>query len=156
MSQSAVPIAAASRAGSRLRYDWLFSWRADLGMLLVPALVTGGALVQALRRGEDGHGPARMYAGWVTAFLLGNTSHVLLTFLLLGARRDMLHATDRQARAVTLTALLVFGVSLALMRLTEYDPWTHPLYEAVVVIFATHHTLSQAKGFWALYGLRGA
>ena len=125
-------------------------------MIHVPARVTAGAFAAALRVGEDSRGSARAYAGWATAFLLGNTSHVLLTFLLLGARRDMLHATDRQARTVTLASLLVFGVSLALMRSTANDPWTHPLFEAVTVVFATHHTLSQAKGFWALYGLRGA
>ncbi len=156
MSTSAVQITADPGAEPRIRYDWLFSWRADLAMVLVPALVTACAFVAASRLGQDSHGSARAYAGWATAFLLGNTSHVLLTFLLLGARRDMFHATDRQATAVTLTATLVFAVSIFLMRVTEYDPWTHPLYEAVVVVFATHHTLSQAKGFWALYGLRGA
>ncbi len=50
----------------------------------------------------------------------------------------------------------MFGLALALMRLTENDPWTRPFYETVTAIFATHHTLSQTKGFWALYGLRGA
>ncbi len=156
MSMSAVHGAARPRAESRIGYAWLFSWRADLGMILVPALVTAGAFAMALRLGEDSRGSARTYAGWATAFVLGNTSHVLLTFLLLGARRDMLNATDRQARAVTFASLLVFGVSLFLMRATEWNPWTHPLYETVTVVFATHHTLSQAKGFWALYGLRGA
>jgi hypothetical protein len=135
---------------------WLFSRRADLAMLLLPLLVTGGAFALALQLGQDGRGSAHGYAGWVTAFLLGNTSHVVLTFLLLGARRDMLHATDRQARVVTLGSIAVFVVSLALMRLTNNDPWTRPLFEAVTIVFATHHTLSQAKGFWALYGIRGA
>ncbi len=156
MSQSAVPAAAETGAVSRVRFDWLFSRRADLAMLLVPMLVTGGAFAMALRLGQDVGGSARGYAGWATAFLLGNTSHVLLTFLLLGARRDMLHATPRQATAVTLTSLFVFALSLVLMRLTDKDPWTRPFYETVTVVFATHHTLSQAKGFWALYSLRGA
>lgn len=156
MSQSAVQLSARPGAVSHVRFAWLFSPRADLAMLLLPALVIGSAFALALRHGEDARGTAHGYAGWVTAFLLGNTSHVALTFLLLGARRDMLHATDRQARTVILGSLAVFVVSLGLMRLTHDDPWTHPLYEAVTVVFATHHTLSQAKGFWALYGLRGA
>jgi hypothetical protein len=156
MGMTSPAAAAVVRAEGRLRYDWLFSRRADLGMLFLPVLVTGLAFVMSLRLGQDVGGAARVYAGWVTAYLLGNTSHVLLTYLLLGVRRDVLHATDRQARAVIGGSLLVFGVSLMLMRLTRNDPWTHPFYETVTVIFATHHTLSQAKGFWSLYGLRGA
>jgi hypothetical protein len=156
MTQSAVPAAEGTRTATRIRYAWLFSRRADLGMLLLPLLVTGGALAVALRLGEDFGGGPRGYAGWATAFLLGNTSHVLLTFLLLGTRRDMLHATPRQATTVILTSLFVFALAMVLMRLTDKDPWTRPFYETVTVVFATHHTLSQAKGFWALYGLRGA
>jgi hypothetical protein len=143
-------------AARRVQFDWLFSRRADLAMTLLPALVTAGTFGVALALGQDSRGSARAYTGWATAFLLGNTSHVLLTFLLLGARRDMLHATDHQARNVTLASLLVFASSLALMRWTENDLWTRPLFEAVTVVFATHHTLAQAKGFWSLYGLRGA
>ena len=154
MSLSAVQTA--EPASRRVQFDWLFSRRADLAMTLVPALATAGTFAVALWLGQDSRGSARAYNGWATAFLLGNTSHVLLTFLLLGARRDMLHATSHQARNVTLASALVFAVSLVLMRLTANDPWTHPLYETVTVVFATHHTLSQAKGFWALYGLRGA
>lgn len=125
-------------------------------MVLLPAGSTGVAFAVAQGLGQDARGSAHGYAGWIAAFLFGNTSHVLLTFLLLGARRDVLRATPRQAPTVILASLLVFGVSLLLMRLTQNDPWTRPFYETVIAIFAVHHTISQAKGFWALYGLRGA
>jgi hypothetical protein len=153
---AAAPSTGAAATPSRIRYAWLFSRRADLGMVLLPTLVTAFAFAWATRLGQDSHGSARTYVGWLTVYVLGDTSHVLLTFLLLGVRRDMLHATDRQARNVTLTSLAVFVASLSLMRLTENNQWTRPLFEVVTVVFATHHRLSQTKGFWSLYGLRGA
>ena len=84
-------------AARRVEFDWLFSRRADLAMTLVPALMTAVAFAVALALGQDIRGSARALHWVATAYLFGNTSHVLLTFLLLGARRDMLHATDRQA-----------------------------------------------------------
>jgi hypothetical protein len=147
---------AASVAGSHLRFGWLFSWRADLGMLLVPALVTAASFALAMHAGDfTAKPPQAVYGGWIAAYVLGNTSHVLLTYLLLGARRDVLHATARQARTVIVGSLLVFAASLVITRLTRDDPFTYPFWLAVTMVFATHHTLAQVKGFWALYGLRG-
>ncbi len=152
---TAAPASNAAGASDRLRFVWMFSRRADLAMLALPILVTGVAFFSTLRGDLPQQDTARLHAGWITAFLLGNTSHVLLTFLLLGARRDMLHATPTQARNVALASSIVFVVAMALMRLTQDDVWTRPFYETVTVIFATHHTISQVKGFWSLYGLRG-
>jgi hypothetical protein len=80
----------------------------------------------------------------------------MLTFLTVSARRDVLHATDRQAKTVVVGSLAVFAVALLLMRLTRNDPTTSILFGVTAGIFAIHHTLSQAKGFWALYSLRGS
>jgi hypothetical protein len=148
-------IAPAGTAG-RTRYPWLFSPGQDLTMLVVPALVTLGAVVAARVMGQDDGGGVRVASQWIAAFLLGNTTHVVLTYLLLGVRRDMLFATSRQAPTVILGALTVFALVTALTRLTYFDPMTRPFFEAVVFVFATHHNLAQVKGFWALYGLRGA
>jgi hypothetical protein len=156
MTVPAIEAIVAKPRSSRLRYAWLFSPGADVAMVLVPITLVIVSYAVAAHLNQDAWGSSKNYAGWLTAFVLGNTSHVLLTYLLLGARRDMLRATERQALTVSLVGAFVFVFSLFLMRLTSGDPWTRPLYEAVVVIFATHHTLSQAKGFWALYGLRGA
>jgi hypothetical protein len=141
--------------GGKVRYDPLFSRRADLGMLLVPVLATGLAFALATRRGENVFGGVRASMVWASAFLLGNTSHVLLTFLMLGARRDLLHATERQARTVVAGSLGVAAIALVLGRLTQNDPTTRTFFGVSVAIFAIHHTMSQAKGVWALYSLRG-
>jgi hypothetical protein len=138
-----------------VRYDSLFSRRADLGMLLVPVMSTAFAFALATHRGENVFGGVRASMVWASAFLLGNTSHVLLTFLMLGARRDMLHATQRQARTVVAGSLAVAAVAVLLGRLTWSDPTTHVLFGVSVAVFAIHHTMSQAKGVWALYSLRG-
>lgn len=157
MSTSVAGVAARESAtASRLRFPWFFSARADLVMLLLPVIVTAIAFVAAMRLGQDEGGSARGIAMWVTAFLLGNTSHVILTYLLLGVRRDVLHATERQAATVILGSLTVFAVSLSLSRATANDPIFRPLLEAATFVLATHHTLSQAKGFWALYGFRAS
>lgn len=141
----------------RLRYPWVFSRRADVTMLLTPVIVTLIAFAFAKAMGQDDSGPARLTAQWVTAFLLGNTTHVILTYLLLGVRRDVLHATEKQAASVTIVSLVVFAISVTLTRATATasDPVFRALLEAATFVLATHHTLSQAKGFWALYGLRG-
>jgi len=146
---------AVSAPAGRLRYPWLFSRRVDLAMLLAPALVTLAAFLLSVRLGQDDGGSARLTAQWVTAFILGNTTHVVLTYLLLGVRRDMLHPTPGQAPTVVAGSLAVFVVAVILGRLTLNDYMTRPLFEAATFVLATHHTLSQAKGFWALHGIVG-
>src|SRR5581483_7508776 len=112
------------------------------------------ALVTLVAFGIGGDGP-RLYAGWIAQFALGNSTHVILTFLLLGMRRDMLRATPGQAMTVIAGSTATFVASFA------FFWWSHramPMFEdfatAVVLVFATHHTLSQAKGIWSLYTLR--
>jgi len=146
---------AAVRSPARLSYAWLFSPRADLTMLLVPVLLTAIAFGAALALGQDARGSARNLATWTAQFILGNTTHVVLTFVLLAARRDVLFATRGQAPAVILGSLGVFAGSLGLMHLVSGHTVFDPLYLAVVGIFAVHHTVSQVRGLWALYGLRG-
>lgn len=130
---------------------WLYSRSRDLFILAMPALVT---LVAFGISGVGGDGP-RLYAGWIAQFALGNSTHVILTFLLLGMRRDMLRATPGQAMTVIAGSSATFVASFA------FFWWSHramPMFEdfatAVVLVFATHHTLSQAKGIWSLYTLR--
>jgi hypothetical protein len=145
-----------SRAGAgKIRYESLFSRRADLGMLLVPVMTTGFAFALAAHRGQNVFGDVRASMVWTSAFLFGNTSHVLLTFLMLRARPDLLNATDRQAKTIIVGSLAVAAVAILLGRLTQNDPTTHILLGVTVAIFAIHHTMSQAKGIWALYSLRG-
>jgi hypothetical protein len=149
----------AVRAGARerrLRYESLFSPWADSGMLALPVLVTAFAFSIALRRGENDSGSVHSSLIWASGYVLGNSSHVLLTFFLLGARRDMLHATRGQASIVTLGSSLVFAMAALFMWLTRHDVTSRLLLTTSAGVFAIHHTVSQAKGFWALYSLRGA
>lgn len=131
--------------------SWLYSRPRDLFILAAPAVVT--AIAFAWSTGDA----SRAYAGWMSQFVLGNSTHVILTFLLLGLRRDVLRATPGQATTVIAGSTATFGASFA------FFWWSHramPMFEdfatAVVLVFATHHTLSQAKGIWSLYAMRAA
>jgi hypothetical protein len=146
----------AKAGAARLRYEALFSKPADLAMIFVPVLATALTFAIASHLGQNVLGSANTYLLWVAAYVFGNTSHVVLTFLMLGARRDMLHSTERQARTVIVGSLAVFTVALFLGRTTRDVPTAQILFSVVVSVFAIHHTMSQAKGFWALYSLRGA
>jgi hypothetical protein len=134
---------------------WLFSRRTDLLILGVPAVATLIAAAVGLSRGGDALGE-RAYAAWFAQFVLGNTTHVILTYLLLGARRDILHATAGQARTVVVGSLVTYALTFAMLWVTgrTFPAWSE-LGVAVVAIFATHHTVSQAKGLWSLHNLRG-
>jgi hypothetical protein len=142
-------------APGRIVAAWLFSRRTDLLILGIPALATAVAAVVGAVRGGDALGE-RAYAGWISQFVLGNSTHVILTYLLLAARRDVLHATAGQARIVLIGSSVTFALTFAMFWLTGR---TFPIWvefgNAVALIFATHHTVSQVKGLWSLHNLRG-
>ncbi|WP_434041117.1 MULTISPECIES: hypothetical protein [Sorangium] len=129
---------------------WIHGAALDLGIFLGPWIVVA-ALWAA--RGGDGASTAL----WWSQFVLGNTTHVVLTFVLLAARADVLRATPSQARIVVAGSLLTFALSWSLFRGVKaaIPDWTD-FALAVAAIFGTHHRLSQAKGIWSLYNLRGA
>ncbi|XXX72491.1 hypothetical protein WMF30_33070 [Sorangium sp. So ce134] len=129
---------------------WIHGAALDLGILVGPWLLVG-----ALWAARGGGGASA--ALWWSQFVLGNTTHVILTFVLLAARSDVLRATPRQARLVVAGSLLTFGLSWALFRgVKAAVPDWSDFALAVAAIFGTHHRLSQAKGIWSLYNLRGA
>jgi hypothetical protein len=124
----------------------------DLLILLGPWLLFAGLLGGGLVDWQNNND-----AVWVSQFLLGNTTHVVLTFLVLGFRRDVLFAAPGQARTVIIGSAATFVVAIAVVQLvaTQAPFWAgFPL--AVIGIFGTHHRLSQAKGIWSLYNLRAA
>jgi hypothetical protein len=128
---------------------WLHSAPVDLIIMFAPWLLMAVFLVGA------SHETA--LAVWISQFVLGNTTHVVLTFLLLAVRRDVLCATPSQATLVIGGSVATFLVVWGLFRGVEAvaPNWVgFPL--AVVAVFGTHHRLSQAKGIWSLYNLRGA
>jgi len=147
--------AAPATSEGRLCAAWLFSRRTDLLVLGLPALGTAIAAIVSLVRGGDGFGE-RVYAGWIAQFILGNSTHVILTYLLLAARRDVLHATKGQARTVIVGSIATFGAAFTMFWLTAvtFSVWVD-FGIAVALIFATHHTVSQVRGLWSLHNLRG-
>jgi hypothetical protein len=135
------------------RGPWLFSRWLDLAMLGIPLLVVVGAFVVA--RGDMSGGLTRTYAGWGSQFILGNTTHVVLTFLLLFARRDMLRATPGQAPTVLIGGSIVWVTSfVAYYFINRYAPTMTDMLEALVITLASHHTFSQSKGLWSLYAMQ--
>lgn len=139
-----------SLAGPRFARHWLFSPALDVSIWAIPLFVTAFAFL--LARGTEF---AKPYAMWLTQFVLGNTTHVILTFLMLATRRDLLRATKRNAPVVVAGSLVTFGVSFAFFWVTNrVVPRFADFGVSVVFVFAMHHTLSQAKGIWALYNLR--
>jgi hypothetical protein len=149
-------VAVAATRDQKLRYASLFSAWADSAMLAIPVVVTALAFALARYRGEGVDSDIHSSLVWSAGFVLGNTSHVLLTFFLLATRRDMLHARPRQATTVTVGSTVVFALTALLMWLTRRDVSFRQLFVVSTAVFAVHHTVSQAKGFWALYSLRGA
>jgi len=134
------------------RSAWLFSPALDTAMLVVPLALTLGAL--ALARGDLSGGLFRGYAAWGSQFVLGNTTHVVLTFLLLGARRDVLRSTPRQAPTVVVGGALTWALSFGLYYgIDRYFPNHMDLFGALVITLASHHTFSQSKGIWSLYAM---
>ncbi len=136
---------------------WLHSAPADLAVLLVPLAAVMVFVAIAAWRGDGAGAVQRTYAGWVSQYVLLNTSHVLLTFLLLFVQRDVLAAAPGQPRLVVGGGLVAFALAFAMFWATQvpFPMWADFGY-AVAYLFATHHRLSQTKGVWSLYNLVGS
>jgi hypothetical protein len=153
MTANAAPDALERRHAPEASAPWIFSRELDAALLVVPYLV---ALVAFVASGLSlSGGLPRAYAAWGSQFVLGNTTHVVLTFLLLGARRDLLHAAPGQARTIVIGATLTWGVAFgSYYALDRYAPTLMDLFLAFVITLASHHTFSQSKGIWSLYAMR--
>jgi hypothetical protein len=152
-SVSLPPAALATRVPS-FQGLWLFSRRVDLGILLLP--VAFAALAAGVMTIEGGPGSlVPSYWGWATQYIFGNTTHVILTFLLLGARRDVLSATPGQSTVVVAGSIATFAVVGSFFYLCNLSyPQFADLAVAVGLVFSLHHSMSQTKGLWSLYNLR--
>lgn len=133
---------------------WLFSARADLLIIALPlALALAVAASTALSApAADG---AQRLAAWTAQNLLGNATHVVLTFLLFAVHRDVLTAAPGQPRLVLAGALAMLAVGTGFFFSFYADRTAHIYLVAVVFnVFGLHHTLSQHRGIWSLHGLR--
>jgi len=130
------------------RAGWLHGPASDLLIMVAPWVLLLGALATS----TEG-----VTAVWIAQFILGNTTHVILTFLMLATRRDVLRATSKQARLVVIGSLLSFGIAFGMLTLVtqRWPRWDRfPL--AIVLIFGIQHRMAQARGIWSLYNLRSA
>jgi hypothetical protein len=136
------------------RAGWLYSPARDVFTLAAPLTL---ALVAAAATHGLNITTASMRAAWLADFVLGNVSHVILTFLLLAVRRDVLHAAPGQARLVVGGAATTFSLGfLFFWAAHRAFPTLAGFADCTVLVFAVHHTLSQVRGLWALYGIRAA
>jgi hypothetical protein len=138
----------------RAGLPWLFSAPLDVAVLAVPAVVTAVCFAVSASFGVPGT-VARADANWIASFVLGNTTHVILTFLLLGARTDVLRAAPGQARLVVLGSIATFALWFAAFAVTgALVRGFADFATAIALVLSFHHTLSQARGVWSLYNLR--
>jgi hypothetical protein len=145
-------------APGSLRFQrlWLFSPRADLAILGIPLALTLVAAFASTALAPDSADTAHRLLGWTAQNLLGNATHVVLTFLLFGVHRDVLTAAPRQPRTIAAGALGMLAVGAALFFTYYADRSLHTFAVAVIFnVFGMHHTLSQHRGLWSLHGLRG-
>ncbi len=135
---------------------WLFSPRMDGLLLLVPLALTVLAWALSTVFAEPVSGNVNRMAIWTAQYILGNGTHVVLTFLLFAVHRDVLTAEPRQPRLVLLGSLGMLAVGGLLLSLYYVDAKGHAYVVAVLFnVFGLHHTFSQNRGFWSLHMLRG-
>ncbi|MFP2925070.1 hypothetical protein ACLESO_07605 [Pyxidicoccus sp. 3LG] len=133
---------------------WLFSPRADVLIIALPlALALGVAASSALSPvNADG---AHRLAAWTAQNLLGNATHVVLTFLLFAVHRDVLTSAPGQPRQVLAGTLAMLAVGTGLFFSFYAERTAHTYAVAILFnVFGLHHTLSQHRGIWSLHGLR--
>ncbi|NOK00599.1 hypothetical protein HNV27_03135 [Myxococcus xanthus] len=150
------PVTTPSPGGALAFRDlWLFSPRADALIVALPlalALCTAAANVWLAPGAAEG---AHRLSAWTAQNLLGNATHVILTFLLFAVHRDVLTSAPGQPRQVLAGSLGMLAVGTVLF-FTFYAERTAHTYGVAVIfnVFGTHHTLSQHRGIWSLHGLR--
>ncbi|RYZ40332.1 MAG: hypothetical protein EOO71_16435 [Myxococcaceae bacterium] len=140
----------------RFRHLWLFSPGADLAILAIPlALALCAAAASTLLAPASVDGAHRLMA-WTAQNILGNATHVALTFLLFGVHRDVLTAAPRQPLNILAGTLAMLAVGAGFFFTFYADRAIHTFAVAVIFnVFGMHHSLSQHRGLWSLHGLRG-
>jgi hypothetical protein len=148
--------APASRRSLPFRGLWLFSARADAAFLTLPLLLTAGAAGISALVGLQVADEVNRLAVWTAQNILGNGTHVVLTYLLFAVRRDVLTADPKQPRIILAGTLAMLAVGAGFIATYHVNKDAHVYVVGVIFnVFGLHHTLSQHKGFWALHSLRG-
>ncbi len=144
-------------SATKTRYDglWLLSRRADLVVVGLPFAVMALAFAITHATGQDVGGGANRLAVWTAQNLMGNATHVILTFLIFAVRPDTLKATPRLPVQV-LSGIPAMALVIGLVSMLGAIGREAQIYVTSVIfnVFGLHHVLSQSKGFWALHQLR--
>ncbi|WP_224365529.1 hypothetical protein [Hyalangium versicolor] len=151
------PATSRSAPGSLpFRGMWLFSPRADAAFLTLPILLTVGSAVLSALVGLRAADEVNRLAVWTAQNILGNGTHVVLTYLLFAVHRDVLTSEPKQPRLILAGTLGMLAVGAGFIATYYANKDAHVYLVGVLFnIFGLHHTLSQHKGFWALHTLRG-
>jgi hypothetical protein len=149
--------ASTQEEASAVRFSrlWLLSPRADLAVVGLPYGLMTLAFIASTVLGQGPFGGMNRLAIWTAQNVLGNGTHVILTFLVFAMRPDTLHATKALPRQALMGIPLMAIVATGLLTLYNWDK-TAQLYATAVIfnIFGLHHVLSQSKGWWSLHHLR--
>ncbi len=152
---SAAPALTADSRPLRFAGLWLLSSRADLAVLFLPVGLTLAAAFAAVFAGEVADGPSQRLAVWTAQNILGNGTHVVLSFVLLAARRDVREASPGQLPRIAAGSAAMLLVGLGFFALYATDTTARMFVIAALFnIFGLHHILSQSKGLWALHDLK--
>lgn len=137
-----------------LKALWLFGPRRDLAIVGIPlALVAMAAIFEAV--GGSASDDANRFARWTATNILGNGTHVILTFLMFQLRPETMRSTPTLRAQVYLGIFLMLLVSTGFYLLHRWEPQASVYARALVfAIFGMHHTLSQNRGWWSLHNLR--
>ena len=156
LASGSTPASRAAPASLPFRGLWLFSPRADAALLTLPLLLTAGAAGLAAWAGFQNTDEVNRLAVWTAQNLFGNSTHVVLTYLLFAVHRDVPTAAPGQSRALLAGTLGMLAVGLTFLGAYYVDKTAQAYVVSVVFnIFGLHHSLAQHKGFWALHTLRG-
>ncbi|MBL8912238.1 MAG: hypothetical protein JNM17_16220 [Archangium sp.] len=133
---------------------WLFGPGRDLAILLVPIFVLLSFVAFSQTSASFAEDSNR-YAMWLATNVLGNGTHVVLTFLLFALRPETMRSTPTLRAQVYLGIFVTLAVSSGFFALHRWEPQAAIYARAVVfALFGTHHTLSQNRGYWSLYVAR--
>lgn len=140
---------------SQLRALWLFGPGRDLAIVGIPLLLVALAVLVESASAAPLAADANRLARWTATNVLGNGTHVILTFLMFQLRPETMRSTPSLRRQVYLGLLVMGGVSVGFLLLHRWEPQASVYARALVFgIFGVHHTLAQNRGWWSLYGLR--
>lgn len=147
--------ASVEAAPSQAKPLWLLGKRRDLAIVGIPMLLVSFAVIAESIGPETAQVESNRLAMWMATNVLGNGTHVALTFLMFFLRPETMRSTPTLRAQVYAGIGVMSAVSFGFLALHWWEPQASISARATIfAIFGTHHTLSQNKGWWSLHLLR--